>query len=91
MFCLKDKTKSKFINDESYFLCLCKYILNNPVKASLVKKPEDWQYSAAKEYFGERELEYTYTFEILNRFGNLNSFISFVNQEDNRFDYSNLF
>ena len=85
------KTKSKLINDESYFLWLCKYILNNPVKVLLVKKPEEWQYSSAKEYFGYKDSEYTYTLEMLSRFSDLNSFKSFINQEENGFDYSNLF
>ena len=85
------KTKSKIINDESYFLWLCKYILNNPVKALLVKKPEDWQYSSAKEYFGEKDVEYTSTFDILNRFNNIESFKDFINQDTNKFDYSILF
>ncbi len=88
---LEGKTKSKLISNESYFLWLCKYILNNPVKASLVKKPEEWEYSSAKEYFGDKDLEYTNTFEILNRFNNPNLFKNFINQEDEEFDYSKLF
>ncbi len=44
-------TKSKSISNEEYFLWLCKYILNNPVRAKLVKDPMEWKYSSAGEYF----------------------------------------
>jgi putative transposase len=31
------------------------YIHNNPVKAKLVKRPEDWEYSSYKDYYGDRD------------------------------------
>ncbi|NQU04774.1 MAG: transposase [Calditrichaeota bacterium] len=31
------------------------YIHNNPVKAGLVRKPEDWYWSSAADYYMERE------------------------------------
>jgi len=34
-------------------LHLTRYIHLNPVTASLVKKPEDWNFSSYKEYLGE--------------------------------------
>jgi len=85
------RTKSKLIIEESYFLWLCKYILNNPVKAGLVKQPEEWSYSSAKDYFELSELCITDTEEMLTRFKCIEEFISFIKTEKAKFDYSLLF
>ena len=85
------KTKSKLITDENYFIWLCKYILNNPVKAGLVSQPEDWEYSSAKEYFDSTDVNLTDTKEILSRYKSVDEFILFVKTEELRFDYSLLF
>ncbi|ETR65555.1 MAG: transposase [Candidatus Magnetoglobus multicellularis str. Araruama] len=39
---------ASFIMDESYLLACAKYILLNPVRAKLVKAPEDWPWSSIK-------------------------------------------
>ena len=53
-----ERTGQKFWQDESFdhwsrdkdeFLRIVKYIENNPVKAGLVKRPEDWPWSSAAE------------------------------------------
>ncbi|MBK6875127.1 MAG: hypothetical protein IPG99_01315 [Ignavibacteria bacterium] len=31
------------------------YIHNNPVRKSLVEKPEDWEYSSAKDYYTDKK------------------------------------
>lgn len=85
------KTKSKWIADESYFLWLCKYILNNPVKANLVNQPEEWEYSSAKEYFDLPTQNLTDKVEMLNKFNSIDEFISFIKEEKMKFDYSLLF
>jgi putative DNA methylase len=55
---LLDRTGQPFWQDESYdhwardddeFSRIIAYIENNPVKAGLVLKPEDWQWSSAAE------------------------------------------
>ena len=38
---------SSFIMDEGYLLACTRYVELNPVRAGLVKKPEDWQWSSA--------------------------------------------
>ena len=48
----ESKTKSKEITDESYFIWVIKYILENPVKANLVNQIQDWEFSNARELFG---------------------------------------
>ena len=37
----------RFIRDERHFRATILYIQNNPVKAGLVKNPQDWQWSSA--------------------------------------------
>jgi type I restriction enzyme R subunit/putative DNA methylase len=37
----------RFIRDNGHFHSVISYIENNPVKAALVKHPEDWSYSSA--------------------------------------------
>ena len=38
---------SSFIMDEGYLLACTRYVELNPVRAGLVKKPEDWHWSSA--------------------------------------------
>lgn len=88
---LEGTTKSKLITDEEYFLWLCKYILTNPVKAGLVNKPDKWKYSSAGEYLDILDLNLTDTKEILGRFNSKEEFISFIESDKIKFDYSLLF
>jgi REP element-mobilizing transposase RayT len=85
------KNKSKLILDESYFIWLRKYILNNPVNAGLVKEPELWPYSSAKEYFNIHQADLTKTTEILGRFNSVIEFKLFIKDLEAKFDYSKLF
>ena len=40
---------------ELQYAAICyQYIINNPVKAGLVKQPEDWEFSSAKDVLGDR-------------------------------------
>jgi len=40
----------RFIRNERHFAVVVDYIHKNPVKAGLAARPEDWQWSSAKEY-----------------------------------------
>jgi putative transposase len=48
----QQKTKAKFLEDINYAMTAFRYIHQNPVKANLVDKPEDWNYSSYNEYCG---------------------------------------
>ena len=48
------KTKSKHIEDETYFKWIIKYIFENPVNAGLSKNINDWEFSNAKDLLGLR-------------------------------------
>ena len=47
-------TKAKEIDDLSYLLSLTAYIHQNPVRAKLVSKQEEWEYSSYLDYIGKR-------------------------------------
>lgn len=48
----ESKTKSKQIKDETYFVWIIKYILENPVHAHLAENICDWEFSNAKDLTG---------------------------------------
>ncbi|MBU0475171.1 MAG: transposase [Bacteroidetes bacterium] len=64
----QSKTKSKPITDEHYFVCIIKYILENPVKAKLVKSISDWEYSNAKDLLNLRNGNITDIIEVKSFF-----------------------
>lgn len=47
--------KSECVEDDAYLLAVIRYIHNNPVKANLVKKPEEWRWSNCRNYYGMLE------------------------------------
>lgn len=44
--------KAKLCAKNAYLLTLIRYINNNPVKAGLVNRPEDWPWSSHRQYTG---------------------------------------
>ena len=48
----QQKTKAKFLENKNYAMTAFRYIHQNPVKANLVDKMEDWNYSSYNEYCG---------------------------------------
>jgi hypothetical protein len=55
---LKKSVSKNTLFTEKVFLQKMKYIHNNPVKASICKKPADYKYSSAKFYdVGEDEFQ----------------------------------
>jgi len=49
----KERFKSEPVNDMVYFTTLLRYIHQNPVKAGIVKRVGDYEYSSWREYSGE--------------------------------------
>ena len=47
----QDRFKSEPVQDNAYFLTVLRYILNNPVKAGICSRAEDYSLSSAKDYF----------------------------------------
>ncbi len=48
-------SKAKLVDDEKYFLTLVIYIHQNPIRAKLVDKSEDWEFSSYKDFAGFRK------------------------------------
>ena len=46
----QDRYKSEPVEDDGYFLTVLRYIHQNPVKATICKKAEDYEYSSMREY-----------------------------------------
>lgn len=61
----RDRFKSQQIIDLRQLFCCINYIHNNPVKASMCKKQEDYQFSSYKEYLYKKEI---IDEEILNQY-----------------------
>ena len=49
----QDRFKSEPVNDMAYFVTLLRYIHQNPIKAGIVGKVGDYDWSSWKEYTGE--------------------------------------
>lgn len=52
----QDRFKSEPVEDDSYLITVLRYIHQNPVKAKLCKKVEEYQYSSIGEYFCNSEM-----------------------------------
>ncbi|MCQ6276821.1 transposase [Bacillus sp. V3B] len=59
---------SELINSIDYELEVNRYIHLNPVKAKLVKSPEDYQWSSYRAYFSQKEHPLISTSQILSYF-----------------------
>ncbi len=51
----QDRFKSEIIKDDVYLLEVSKYIHNNPVKAGIVEKPEEYRWSSYNLYIGNHK------------------------------------
>jgi putative transposase len=51
----QDRYKSETVEDETYIINLLRYIHNNPVKAEMVKEPEEYRWSSCRAYYGLKE------------------------------------
>lgn len=49
----KERFKSEPVNDMAYFTILLRYIHQNPLKAGIVEKVKDYEYSSWGEYDGQ--------------------------------------
>ena len=62
----QDRFKSEPVDDDPYFLTVIRYIHQNPVKAGLCEKVEDYKYSSFAEYLKESSfIDNDYVFSIL--------------------------
>lgn len=76
----QDRFRSLICEKENYFLTIARYIHLNPVKAGLVKNPEDYFWSSHNEYIGSesRIVDKELLFGLINK----KDYLSFI--EDGR-------
>jgi len=84
----QDRFKSEVIEGELYLLAVIRYIHNNPLKARLVKLPEDYKWCSYSEYLKNRT-KMVIVEDILKLFSkNLSKalplFLQFSQAEDNQ-------
>ncbi len=72
------KTKSKQIEDETYFIWVIKYILENPIKAHLAENIYDWEFSNAKDLVGLRKGNLTDVKDVESFFQSRETMIKFL-------------
>lgn len=73
----QDRFKSEPVDDDPYFLTVIRYIHQNPVKAGLCKKVEEYKFSSYKEYLTDSKIIDTeYVFSVLPR----NAFVEYNNE-----------
>lgn len=53
---------SSLVEKESYLLAVCRYIEMNPVRANIVKSPQQYKWSSVKINIGLKNLEKTFDF-----------------------------
>ena len=51
----QDRFRSEIIEDDNYLLAAARYIHNNPMKAGLVARPEDYPWSSYRAYISKNE------------------------------------
>ena len=49
-----DRYASWVVEDDDYFAAACEYVLNNPVRAGLCARPEDWRWSGFRSGIAAR-------------------------------------
>jgi REP element-mobilizing transposase RayT len=74
--------QSNLIDDDSYLLECIKYIHLNPVKAGIVERPQDWQFSSYKQYLSNNKLTMIDSSFIFHFFDTINEFVEF-SEDDN--------
>jgi len=83
----ESKTKSKQIDNESYFVWVIKYILNNPIEAGLVQNISDWEFSNAKDLHRIRNGNLTDVKYVESFFQSRKSMIEFLTNDSIKTTY----
>lgn len=50
----QDRFKSENVEDDKYLLTVIRYIHQNPLKAGITKRVEDWKWSSCNGYYGSK-------------------------------------
>lgn len=84
-YLFQDRFKSEPIEDYSYFLTVLRYIFQNPVKAGIVTKVQNYVWSNYTDYIKGNDItdtDFALSIFHIDREKALSSFIEFINQEN---------
>ncbi len=70
--------QAKHVDKDEYLIHLSRYIHLNPVKAGLVERPEDWEFSSYREYLGRRKGQLPKPEIVLSHFPSVDAYRRFV-------------
>ena len=70
----QDQFKSVLIESDSQLMWTSSYIHMNPVKAGLVKSPDQYKWSSYNDYVGDKNIPIIHTDFLLSTFGNKENF-----------------
>ena len=85
----QDRFKSEPVEDDAYFLTVLRYIHQNPIKAGICKKPQDYQHSSYNEFLDISYLiNRDFVFDMIDKeqfivFNNEKTFDKCLDIEDN--------
>jgi putative transposase len=51
----QDRFKSEIVENDQYLLTVIRYIHQNPLKARIVKRVDDWRWSSCRQYYGTHD------------------------------------
>lgn len=82
-YLFQDRFKSEPVEDDAYFLSVLRYIFQNPVKAGIVTKIEDYTWTNYIDYIeGNNKTDIDFALDIfsINRGEAVRSFIEYINK-----------
>ncbi|AOT70378.1 transposase [Geosporobacter ferrireducens] len=84
-YLFQDRFKSEPVEDDAYFLTVLRYIFQNPVKAGIAARVEDYLWTNYTDYIGEKyQADRDYALDILNvdREKAVKKFIEYINKDN---------
>lgn len=84
-YLFQDRYKSEPVEDDEYFLVVLRYIFNNPIKAGIVTKIQDYKWTNYKDYFDRiHTTDFDFVLNIFNtdREKAIRRFIEHINKEN---------
>lgn len=76
----QDRYKSEGIENDAHLLCALRYIHQNPVKAQMVEKVEDYKWSSHKAYKNSNKSSFVDVDFVLSILGGVKRYNEFINQ-----------
>ncbi|MDD4437114.1 MAG: transposase [Tissierellia bacterium] len=85
-YLFQDRYKSEPVEDDTYFLVVLRYIFQNPVKAGIVDKIENYKWTNYNDYIGinnRTDIDFVFSFfDEMDKENALKIFIEYVNKEN---------